>query len=161
MLRQRAIFPGSFDPLTNGHVDVIERCLTMFPEVVVSVLSNPSKDALFSVDERMALIAKHFSGVEGVSVASFSGLLVEFALSQKARIVVRGLRAISDFDYEAQMALINRSLDSSIETLFLMAREANSYISSSVVKQIAPLGADVGHLVPPVVDQALRERFQK
>lgn len=155
----RAVFPGSFDPLTNGHVDIVERALHVFDEVVVGVLHNPSKDSLFSIDERVEIIRQQFRTKKNrVTVTSFSGLLVEFVRAQKCNVVIRGLRAISDYDYEAQMALTNRKLDDSVETLFLMAREVNSYISSSVVKQVAKFGGEVSLMVPKVVERALADR---
>ena len=158
-ISQVAVIPGSFDPLTNGHVDIIERALGIFGSVVVGVLSNPSKSALFTEAERVALIERQFSRYKGrISVISFSGLLVEFVKSVKSKVVIRGLRAISDFDYEAQMSLINRKLDDSIETLFLTAREEHSYISSTIVKQVALLGGDVSDMVPPVVARALEKK---
>lgn len=154
------VFPGSFDPLTNGHVDVVERSLEIFDTVVIGVLDNVNKSALFSPQERVELIQRQFQRCrERVEVASFSGLLVDFVRKVKSRVVVRGLRAISDFDYEAQMALVNRRLNPGIETLFLMAREENSYISSTVVRQVALLGGDVGQMVPKVVEEALRRKF--
>ncbi len=154
------VFPGSFDPLTNGHVDVVERSLEIFDTVVVGVLDNLSKTALFTPQERVELIQKQFERCgKRVVVASFSGLLVDFVEKMQSRVVVRGLRAISDFDYEAQMALINRRLNPGIETVFLTAREENSYISSTVVRQVALLGGDVGQMVPQVVKKALRRKF--
>jgi pantetheine-phosphate adenylyltransferase len=157
-----AVIPGSFDPLTKGHVDIIERALGIFDRVVVGVLNNPSKQALFSESERVALIERQFSRYRGrISVVSFSGLLVEFVRSVKSRVVIRGLRAISDFDYEAQMSIINRKLDPSIETLFLTAREEHSYISSTIVKQVAMLGGDVSDMVPPIVTKALSKKRQQ
>lgn len=154
-----AVFPGSFDPLTNGHVDIIERSVAIFGHVVVGVLNNPSKSALFTDEERVALISRQFARYKGkVEVVSFSGLLVEFVQRVKSRVVIRGLRAISDFDYEAQMALINRKLAPNIETLFLTAREEHSYISSTVVKQVALLGGDVSDMVPGVVATALKSK---
>lgn len=154
-----AVFPGSFDPLTNGHVDIIERSVAIFGHVVVGVLNNPSKSALFTDEERVALISRQFARYKGkVEVVSFSGLLVEFVQRVKSRVVIRGLRAISDFDYEAQMALINRKLAPNIETLFLTAREEHSYISSTVVKQVALLGGDVSDMVPGVVATALKNK---
>jgi pantetheine-phosphate adenylyltransferase len=156
-----AVFPGSFDPLTNGHVDIIDRSVTIFGRVVVGVLNNPSKNALFSDEERVDLIKRQVARYKGrVSVVSFSGLLVDFVKSVKSRVVIRGLRAISDFDYEAQMALINRKLSPDVETFFLAAREENSYISSTVVKQVALLGGDVSGMVPPVVERALKEKWK-
>lgn len=154
-----AVIPGSFDPLTNGHIDIIERALCIFDRVVVGVLNNPSKRALFSDGERVALIEKQFKSYGNrLSVVSFSGLLVEFVRSMRSRAVIRGLRAISDFDYEAQMSLINRKLDPTIETLFLTAREEHSYISSTIVKQVALLGGDVSDMVPPGVLKALTKK---
>lgn len=156
----KAIFPGSFDPLTRGHVDLVHRALVVFDKLVIGVLSNPGKAALFSVDERVKLIAEEFKNVsDAVSVKQFSGLLVEFARKEKAPIIIRGLRATSDYDYEAQMALINKHLWEELETFCLIAREENSYISSTVVKQVASLGGDVSKLVPPSVERALRKRF--
>ena len=154
-----AVVPGSFDPLTNVHIDIIERSLGIFDQVVVGVLCNPAKDSLFSEDERVALIERQFAKYNGkISVVSFSGLLVQFVKSVKSRVVVRGLRAISDFDYEAQMSLINRTLDPSIETIFLTAREEHAYISSTIVKQVALLGGDVSNMVPSAVLAALAKK---
>ncbi len=156
-----AVFPGSFDPLTNGHVDIIERSVEIFDTVIVGVLNNPSKSALFTPEERVSLISKQFKRLGGrVLVASFSGLLVEFVRSEHSRVIIRGLRAISDFDYEAQMALINRKLSPEIETFFLTAREEHSYISSSVVRQVAMLGGDVSEMVPGVVAAALARKYR-
>jgi pantetheine-phosphate adenylyltransferase len=156
---QVAVVPGSFDPLTNGHVDIIERSLNIFDRVVVGVLNNPTKQALFGEAERVALLEQQFTRYRGrISVVSFSGLLVEFVKSVKSRVVVRGLRAISDFDYEAQMSLINRMLDPGIETFFLTAREEHSYISSTIVKQVAMLGGDVSDMVPRAVATALTKK---
>ena len=155
-----ALFPGSFDPLTHGHTDIIRRALSIFDKVIVSVLSNPDKDTLFSVKERMQIIADEFKQFgNAVEIASFSGLLVDFAAARGARILVRGLRAVSDYDYEAQMALMNRSLNSDIETLFLVAREENSYISSTLVKQVASMGADVSRYVSPAVAKVLKKKL--
>ena len=151
---QVAVIPGSFDPLTNGHVDIIERALGIFDRVVVGVLNNPSKRALFNESERVALIERQFSRYTGrISVVSFSGVR-----SVKSRVVIRGLRAISDFDYEAQMSLINRRLDPSIETFFLTAREEHSNVSSTIVKQVALLGGDVSDMVPGIVVKALEKK---
>jgi pantetheine-phosphate adenylyltransferase len=156
---QVAVFPGSFDPLTNGHLDIIERSLAVFDRVVVGVLHNPSKQALFNEQERVALIQRQFARYKDrISVVSFTGLLVEFVKSVKSRVVVRGLRAISDYDYEAQMSLINRRLDPTIETFFLTAREEHSYISSTIVKQVALLGGDVSNMVPPLVARELLKK---
>jgi pantetheine-phosphate adenylyltransferase len=156
-----AVFPGSFDPFTNGHADIVERSLEIFGRIVIGVLHNPSKNHLFSQEERVSLISKQFARYSGrVSVVSFSGLLVEFVESTKSRVVIRGLRAVSDYDYEAQMALVNRRLSPHIETLFLTAREEHSYISSTVVKQVALLGGDVSDMVPPVISSALTRKYK-
>ena len=156
-----AVFPGSFDPLTIGHVDIIERALTIFDKVVVGVLINHSKHSLFSPGERVALIKEQFaSHGERVQVESFSGLLVKLVNKVKSRVIIRGLRAISDFDYEAQMALVNRRLAPHVETFFMTAREENSYISSSIVKQVALLGGDVSGMVPIGVARELLKRYQ-
>ncbi len=156
-----AVFPGSFDPLTKGHVDIVERALEVFDKVTIAVLINQSKHTLFSPDERVRIIQKQFQRAKDrVTVESFSGLLVEFVKRLNSRVIIRGLRAISDFDYEAQMALINRKLAPGIETFFMTAREENSYISSSVVKQVAMLGGDVSAMVPKVVEQALSKRYR-
>ncbi len=155
------MFPGSFDPFTNGHADIVGRSLEIFDRIIIGILHNPSKNHLFSEDERVALISKLFGRYGGrVSVVSFSGLLVEFVESTKSRVVIRGLRAVSDYDYEAQMALVNRRLSPRIETLFLTAREEHSYISSTVVKQVALLGGDVSDMVPPVIASALALKYR-
>lgn len=157
---RRAVFPGSFDPLTYGHVDLISRALEIFDSVLIAVLINPAKDSLFTPEERVRLIEMQFKEFGSrIEVECFSGLLVEFAAERGIRVILRGLRAISDFDYEAQMALMNRNLSEEIETLFLMTREKYSYISSSLVKQIAPFGGDVTRLVPPGVARALKKKF--
>jgi pantetheine-phosphate adenylyltransferase len=155
-----AIFPGTFDPLTNGHADLIKRSLRIFDRVIVGVLMNSSKNALFTIDERVALMRAEFKG-EGarVEVQSFSGLLVEFARDVGATVVIRGLRAISDYDYEAQMALMNKHLYEDLETLFMIAREENSYVSSTLVRQIASLGGDVSKIVTPLVHEVLKKKF--
>lgn len=156
-----AVFPGSFDPFTNGHADIVERSLEIFDRIIIGILHNPSKNHLFSQEERVELISKQFSRYgERVSVVSFSGLLVEFVESTNSRVVIRGLRAVSDYDYEAQMALVNRRLSPRIETLFLTAREEHSYISSTVVKQVALLGGDVSDMVPPIIASALTRKYK-
>lgn len=156
-----AVFPGSFDPLTNGHVDIIERSLSLFDRVVVGVLANPSKAPLFSPDERVKLIEMQFRKNKRVKAMAFDGLLVTFAKKIGAKTIIRGLRAISDYDYETQMALTNRKLAPKLETVFLVAREENSYISSTVVKQVAKYGGDVSGLVPKIVEKALRTVFDQ
>ena len=156
---RRAIYPGSFDPVTNGHLDVIQRAARIFDEVVVAVAFNEQKRGLFTVDERAAFLSEATGGFGNVRVSRFDGLLVDFARDQEAGAVIRGLRAVSDFEFEFQMALMNRKLDQSIEAIFLMPREDYVYLSSRIVKEIASHGGDVGKFVPPAVAHALREKF--
>lgn len=156
---RRAIYPGSFDPVTNGHLDVIERACTLFDKVVVAVAINDQKQPLFTAEERLAMLRKAVTN-ETVQFAPMQGLLVEFAASQNAHAVVRGLRAISDFEFEFQMALMNRKLDPDIETIFLMPKEEYTYLSSRIVKEIARLGGDVSAFVPPPVAEALAKKFK-
>ena len=156
---RRAIYPGSFDPITAGHLDVIHRAARLFDELIVAVAFNDQKQGMFSVDERMALIRENTASVGNIRVASFDGLLVEFALRENAVAVVRGLRAVSDFEFEFQMALMNRKLEPAIETIFLTPREEYTYLSSRIVKEIARLGGNVGAFVPPSVANALRDKF--
>jgi len=157
---RRAIYPGSFDPVTNGHLDVIERARKLFDEVIVAVAINDQKQPLFGSDERLAMLRKAIT-IDGVRVAPMGGLLVEFAAAENASAVIRGLRAISDFEFEFQMALMNRKLDSRIETIFLMPKEEYTYLSSRIVKEIAQLGGDVSAFVPPVVGDALAKKFPR
>ena len=154
-----AVYPGSFDPLTNGHLDVIERAARLFDEVIVAVAVNTAKTGLFSFEERVALIRASLKGMPNVRVDRFEGLLVDFVRRSGAQVVVRGLRAISDFEFEFQMALMNRKLDDSIETMFLMPKEEYTYLSSRIVKEIARLGGAVSTFVPPAVEAALRTRL--
>ena len=156
---RRAIYPGSFDPITAGHLDVIHRAARLFDEVIVAVAFNDQKKTMFTAEERVALIRETTAGVGNIRVASFGGLLVEFAREENAVAVVRGLRAISDFEFEFQMALMNRKLDPAIETIFLTPREEYTYLSSRIVKEIARLGGNVDAFVPPAVASALREKF--
>ena len=156
---RRAIYPGSFDPVTNGHLDVIERARKLFDEVIVAVAINDEKQPLFAPDERLAMLRKAIT-VDAVRVAPMEGLLVEFAASEGAHAVVRGLRAISDFEFEFQMALMNRKLDPEIETIFLMPKEEYTYLSSRIVKEIAKLGGDVSAFVPPLVADALAKKLK-
>ena len=155
---RRAVYPGSFDPVTNGHLDVIERAARLFDEVIVAVAVNSEKTGLFSFEERVELLRNVLKDKPNIRVTRFEGLLVDFARSQGARAVIRGLRAISDFEFEFQMALMNRKLEPEIETLFLMPREEYTYLSSRIVKEIARLGGDVTSFVPDSVGVALREK---
>jgi pantetheine-phosphate adenylyltransferase len=159
-LTRRAIYPGSFDPLTNGHLDVIERGLKLFDEIIVAILINPAKQALFSVEERREIIAEAVSH-ERVRVDTFDGLLVEYAAAQGAAAIVKGIRAVSDYEYELQMALMNRRLAPDIETIFLMSAEEYSYVSSRLIKEVASLGGSVSGLVPPSVEARLAERLSR
>lgn len=156
---KRAIYPGSFDPITNGHLDVIERARKLFDEVTVAVAHNDEKQPLFTLQERLDLLQKTVGEIDHVQIAQFDGLLVEFAVAQKASAVIRGLRAVSDFEFEFQMALMNRKLDGNVETIFLMPKEEYTYLSSRLVKEIARLGGDVSKFVPAVVAKALQQKF--
>jgi len=156
---RRAIYPGSFDPVTNGHLDVIERARKLFDEVIVAVAHNDEKQALFSLQERLDLLQETAAKIDKVQITQFDGLLVEFAAAQKATAVIRGLRAVSDFEFEFQMALMNRKLETSVETIFLMPKEEFTYLSSRLVKEIARLGGDVSSFVPPAVAKALGKKF--
>ena len=156
---RRAIYPGSFDPVTNGHLDVIERARKLFDEVIVAVAHNDEKQPLFLLEERLDLLRETAGKIDHVRIAEFSGLLVEFARAEKAGAVIRGLRAVSDFEFEFQMALMNRKLDAAIETIFLMPKEEYTYLSSRIVKEIARLGGDVSSLVPVCVAKALSGKF--
>jgi pantetheine-phosphate adenylyltransferase len=157
----RAIYPGSFDPVTNGHLDVIERACRLFDEVIVAIAFNEEKRALFSIEERMELLRQTAGRIPKVVVARFDGLLVEFAREQQAGAVIRGLRAVSDFEFEFQMALMNRKLEPAIETIFLMPKEDCTYLSSRIVKEIARLGGSVDAFVPFSIAEALRAKFPR
>jgi pantetheine-phosphate adenylyltransferase len=160
-MTRRAIYPGSFDPVTNGHLDVIDRARKLFDEVIVGVAHNDQKHPLFSLEERLGLLKTALGKIKNVEVAPLDGLLVNFAIGRKATAVIRGLRAISDFEFEFQMALMNRKLESSVETIFLMPKEEYTYLSSRIVKEIARLGGDVTGFVPPRVAAALRKKMTK
>jgi pantetheine-phosphate adenylyltransferase len=156
---RRAIYPGSFDPITNGHLDVIERARKLFDKVIVAVAHNDEKEALFSLEERLRFLQDSIGKIDKVRIAQFDGLLVEFAVAQKASAVIRGLRAVSDFEFEFQMALMNRKLETGVETIFLMPKEEYTYLSSRIIKEIARLGGDVSSFVPPAVSKALVRKF--
>lgn len=155
-----AIYPGSFDPITNGHVDLIERSAALFERVVVAILRNENKQPLFSVAERMEMLSEAVSAYANVEVDSFDGLLVHYARSRGAKVIVRGIRAISDYEYELQMAHMNRKLEPGIDMVFLMANEKYSFISSKLVKEVYRLGGDISGLVPPAVEARLREKVR-
>jgi pantetheine-phosphate adenylyltransferase len=155
----RAIYPGSFDPLTNGHLDLIERGSKIFEELIVAIVRNPEKDPLFTLSERREMLEEMVAPFANVRVDVFEGLLVEYATQHKAKVLLRGIRAVSDYEYELQMALMNRKLQPQLETVFMMPAEAYSYLSSRLMKEISRLGGSVHGLVPELVEQKLREKF--
>ncbi|MDE3196452.1 MAG: pantetheine-phosphate adenylyltransferase [Acidobacteriota bacterium] len=154
-----AIYPGSFDPITNGHLDVIERGSRLFDRLIVSVLQNEAKSPLFTVEQRVEMLRETVEPFSNVEVDSFHGLLADYALEKNAGVILRGIRAISDYENELQMALMNRRLQPGLETVFLLAGEAFSFISSRLVKEVIGLGGNISGLVPPVVEHRLREQF--
>lgn len=156
---QKAIYPGSFDPVTYGHIDLIKRAQEIFSELIVAVAHNPHKKPLFTVKERVGLLKKATAGINGIIIDDFDGLVVDYATKQKAKVLIRGLRMISDFEYEFQMALTNRKLNPHIETIFLMPQESYSYLSSKLLKEAASLGADLSSFVPDFVENALRRKL--
>jgi pantetheine-phosphate adenylyltransferase len=161
MKRTIAIYPGTFDPITFGHIDVVERAAQLFPHVVILVARNTSKQPLFSGEERIAMVQEVFRGRKGIEVEGFDGLLVEYARRRKASVLIRGLRAVSDFEYEFQMALTNRKLSSTLETIFLVPREQYTYLNSSIVREIARLGGNISDFVPANVRRRLKQRFSQ
>ncbi|HZI92896.1 MAG TPA: pantetheine-phosphate adenylyltransferase [Patescibacteria group bacterium] len=156
-----AVYPGTFDPITNGHLDLIQRGSRLFDLVIVAILGNPEKAPLFTVEERARLIRESVLTLPNVRVETFEGLLVDYVRSRGAQVIVRGLRAVSDFEYEFQMALMNRRLDTEVETVFMMPAEAYSYLSSRLVKEVAALGGDVSGLVPPPAGAAIVKRLAR
>ena len=155
---RRAIYPGTFDPLTNGHLDLIHRALKLFDEVIVAILRNPAKKPLFTVDERVEIIRQVLTPLP-IRVETFEGLLVHYAREVEATAIIRGIRAISDYEYEFQMALMNRRLDPTIETIFMMPAEPYTFVSSRLVKEVCALGGDITGLVPPLVEERMRRKF--
>ena len=160
---RRAIYPGSFDPVTNGHLDIIERGCKLFDEIIISILINPEKQPFFTIEERLEMLADvvkdiHNGGCK-VRIDSFRGLLVNYAVAQNANAIVRGIRAISDYEYELQMALMNRRLEPSIETVFMMPAETYSYVSSRLVKEVFQLGGAINGLVPPLIEKRMKEKL--
>jgi pantetheine-phosphate adenylyltransferase len=154
-----AIYPGSFDPLTNGHLDVIKRATKLFDHVIVAVAKSESKHPLFTLEERLALVRQSVGSLRNVEADAFDGLLVEYAIRRSASAVVRGLRAVSDFEFEFQLALMNRKLDERVETIFMMPKDTYTFLSSRIVKEIARLNGDVSAFVPARVQTALKEKF--
>ena len=162
---RRAIYPGSFDPVTNGHLDIIERGCKLFDEIIIGILVNPEKQPFFTVEERRDMLGevvrKISRGRCDVRVDSFSGLLVNYAVAQEANVIVRGIRAISDYEYELQMALMNRRLEPGIETVFMMPAEIYSYVSSRLVKEVFHLGGAIAGLVPPLIEKRMKEKLSQ
>ena len=162
---RRAIYPGSFDPVTNGHLDIIERGCKLFDQIIVSILVNPDKQPFFTVEERREMLTEVLKDITHgnckVRVDSFRGLLVNYAVAQQADVIVRGIRAISDYEYELQMALMNRRLEPGIETVFMMPAETYSYVSSRLVKEVFHLGGAVTGLVPPVIEKRMKEKMSQ
>ena len=156
---KRAVYPGMFDPMHNGHLDLIERSLRIFDELIVAVVANPSKQPLFSVGERLEMIDEATANLSNLRIVAFDGLLIDLVTRERADCIVRGLRAVSDFEYEFQMALMNRKLRSTVETVFLMPHEKYTYIASRLIKEVASFGAAVTGLVPPIVEKRLAEKF--
>jgi len=158
-MSRTAIYPGTFDPVTNGHVDLVRRSCAIFDRIIVSIAPSPKKSPLFTISERIEMMREATSDIPGVEVEAFEGLLVEHVLAKGANAVVRGLRAVSDFEYELQMALMNRRLSSEVETVFMMPSEEYSFLTSSVIKEVAGYGGNVDGLVPPNVARLLKEKF--
>jgi pantetheine-phosphate adenylyltransferase len=159
--RALAVYPGTFDPITNGHADILRRALTLFDRVVVALADNPRKQPMFSLRERTRMIRQTFDGDDRVEVDSFDGLLVDYVRRRGAGFVIRGLRAVADFEYEYQFAHMNRQLAPEVETIFLMTNEDNFFVSSSLVREVAQMGGNIARVVPPVVAEALKKKLRK
>jgi pantetheine-phosphate adenylyltransferase len=159
-MKKRAIYPGTFDPITNGHLDLVKRAVRIFSEVVIAVAPSYKKNPLFTLQERLDMINRAVTGIREVKVEAFQGLLVEYVRKRKGDAILRGLRAISDFENELQMAHMNRTLDAGIETVFMMPSEEYGFITSSIIKEVASFGGSVQGLVPEVVESALKEKFR-
>jgi pantetheine-phosphate adenylyltransferase len=156
-----AIYPGSFDPVTNGHLDILERALTLFDKIIVAILINPGKTSLFSVEERTQMLAESTKKLKNIEIDQFDGLLVDYAKMRNAQAILRGMRAVSDFEYEFQLALMNRRLDREIQTVFLMTGLRWIFTSSSIIKEAASFGGNINGMVPPIVKQKLKEKFKQ
>lgn len=159
-MKIRAVYPGSFDPVTNGHFDLIQRSSTLFDHVIVAILGNTEKVPMFSIEERMEMLQEATRDLNNISVTSFAGLLVDYVERVQASVIIRGIRAVSDYEYELQMALMNRRLSSKVETVFMLPAESYSFLSSKLVKEIAGLGGDIHGFVPANVEERLRRKFQ-
>ena len=156
-----AVYPGSFDPATNGHIDVIERALKIFDKVIVAVGDNPEKKPLFATKERIAMLRESTRHLKNLEIDSFSGLLIDYVKRKNSRIIIRGLRAVSDFEFEFQRALLNRVVDNEIETVFIMTKEHYVYLNSSIIKEISMFGGNINGMVPAIVEKKLKEKFSK
>ena len=156
-----AIYPGSFDPMTNGHLDVVQRAAKLFDRVIVAVAKNEGKHPLFTFKERLALVKESVKDLPNVEADAFDGLLVDYVVAKNARAIVRGLRAVSDFEFEFQLALMNRKLNENVETIFMMPKDTYTFLSSRIVKEIARLGGDVSSFVPPNVQVALKKKLKR
>ena len=161
MSEKTAVYPGSFDPITNGHLSIITRAQGIFDRLILAILINPQKAPLFSVEERIHMIKQGIKGLPNVEVDTFDGLLVDYAVQKKANVILRGLRALSDFEYEFQMALMNRKMNRVVQSIFLMTDYKWFYISSTIIKEAASLGGDISGLVPEIVNQKLKEKFRQ
>jgi pantetheine-phosphate adenylyltransferase len=159
MNEQIAIYPGTFDPITNGHISILNRALKIFDKLIIAILNNPNKAPLFSLDERISMIKQVLKEKTNIEIDYFDGLLVDYAVKKKASVIVRGLRALSDFEYEFQMALMNRKLNRDVQSIFLMTDYKWFYISSTIIKEAASLNGDISGLVPPLVCRKLKEKF--
>lgn len=158
-MNMRAVYPGSFDPVTNGHIDLIQRSSTLFDQVIVAILQNTEKKPLFTVNERVAMLEEATCGLKNIVVASFHGLLVDYVEQMEAAVIIRGIRAVSDYEYELQMALMNRRLSSKVETVFMLPAESYSFLSSKLVREVAALGGCVSGFVPAGVEKRLSAKF--
>lgn len=160
-MKIRAVYPGTFDPVTNGHLDLVKRSAALFDTVIVAILKNSDKVPLFTLEERVVMLKEAVKGIDNVTVATFGGLLVDYALRIKASVIVRGIRAVSDYQYELQMALMNRRLSSKVETVFMMPAEAYTYLSSRMVREVSALGGSVHGLVPAGVERRLKKKLSQ
>ncbi len=159
MSEKSAIYPGTFDPITNGHLSIVKRALNIFDKLIIAILNNPQKAPLFSVEERISMINETIKGLGNIEVDTFDGLLVDYAVKKESNVVLRGLRALSDFEYEFQLALMNRKLNRDVQSIFLMTDYKWFYISSTIIKEAASLGGDVSGLIPETVNRKLKEKF--
>ncbi len=159
MSKNKAIYPGTFDPITNGHLSIVKRALKIFDKLTIAILNNPQKTPLFSVEERIYMIKQSLAGLNNIEIDTFDGLLVDYAVKKKSNVILRGLRALSDFEYEFQLALINRKLNRDVQSIFLMTDYKWFYTSSTIIKEAAGLHGDISGLVPELVNQKLKEKF--